>query len=41
MHIPGPIVRYVGLCDEEGFLSAGAMAGRDDLEIAVFGDNER
>jgi N-acetyl-gamma-glutamyl-phosphate reductase len=37
----GPIVRYVGLCDEEGFLSAGAMAGRDDMEIAVFGDNER
>ena len=27
--------------DEAGFLSAGAMAGRDSLEIAVFGNDER
>ncbi len=27
--------------DESGFLSAGAMAGRDDMEVAVFGNEER
>ena len=27
--------------EEEGFLSAGALAGRDDLEISVFGTPER
>lgn len=27
--------------DESGFLSAGAMAGRDDMEIGVFGNEER
>ena len=27
--------------DEAGFLSAGAFLGRDDLEIAVFGNEER
>ena len=26
---------------EEGFLSAGAMAGRDDLEISVYGTSDR
>ncbi len=28
-------------CEEEGFLSAGALAGSDAMEIAVFGQNER
>ena len=27
--------------DENGFLAAGKMAGRDDMEIAVFGNEER
>ena len=27
--------------EEEGFLSAGALSGRDDLEISVFGTPER
>ena len=31
------LVRYVDSPEEEGFLSAGALAGRDDLEISVFG----
>ena len=26
---------------EEGFLSAGALAGRDDLQVSVFGNEER
>ena len=27
--------------DESGFLSAGSMAGRDDMEISVFGQEDR
>ncbi len=35
------LVRFTESPEEEGFLSAGAMAGRDDLEISVFGTPER
>ena len=35
------LVRFADAPDEEGFLSAGALAGRDDLEISVFGTPER
>ena len=35
------LVRFAEVPDEEGFLSAGALAGRDDLEISVFGTPER
>ncbi len=35
------LVRFADAPDEEGFLSAGAFAGRDDLEIAVFGNPDR
>ena len=35
------LVRYAESAGEEGFLSAGALAGRDDLEISVFGCEER
>ena len=35
------LVRFAEAPDEEGFLSAGALAGRDDLEISVFGTPER
>ena len=34
-------VRFAESPDEAGFLSAGAYAGRDDMEIAVFGNEER
>ena len=34
-------VRFAEAPDEAGFLSAGAYAGRDDMEIAVFGNEER
>ena len=35
------LVRFVPSPEEEGFLSAGALAGRDDLEVSVFGTPER
>ena len=35
------LVRYAESAGEEGFLSACALAGRDDLEISVFGCEER
>ena len=38
---PGPVVRYVDNAGENGFLSAGALAGRDDMEISVAGCDER
>ena len=37
----GPVVRYAEGCDETGFLSAASFAGRDDMEISVFGGGER
>ena len=35
------IVHYSDNCDENGFLSACSMAGRDDMEISVFGNDDR
>ena len=35
------LIRFSEAPDENGFLSAGAMAGRDSLEISVFGNGER
>ena len=35
------LIRFADAPDEGGFLSACAFAGRDDLEIAVFGNEER
>lgn len=37
----GPVVCFDEDADENGFLAAGKMAGRDDMEIAVFGNEER
>ena len=37
----GPVVRYVEDAGETGFLSAGALSGRDDMEISVWGNEER
>ena len=37
----GPIVKYSGAADADGLLSAGVFAGRDDMEISVFGNDER
>ena len=35
------LIRVAGEAGENGFLSAGAFAGRDDLEVSVFGNGER
>ena len=35
------LVRFVQTPDEGGFLSAGALAGRDDMTVSVLGNDER
>ncbi len=35
------LVHFVDSADESGFLSAGAFAGRDDMQITVTGNDER
>ena len=35
------LIRYAESPDEGGFLSAGALAGRDSMEVSVFGSRER
>ncbi|MBR3894129.1 MAG: N-acetyl-gamma-glutamyl-phosphate reductase [Clostridia bacterium] len=35
------LVRFAEHADEEGFLSAAALAGRDDMQITVTGNEER
>ena len=37
----GPVVRYVEGSDEEGFLSAAKLGGKDGMEISVFGNEQR
>ncbi|MBQ6311749.1 MAG: N-acetyl-gamma-glutamyl-phosphate reductase, partial [Lachnospiraceae bacterium] len=37
----GSIVHFNPGGSENGFLAAGKMAGQDDMEIAVFGNEER
>ncbi len=37
----GGMVRYKEAPDEDGFLSASSMAGRDDMEVSVLGNDER
>lgn len=37
----GKIVRFEENVDENGFLSAAAFSGRDDMQISVFGNDER
>lgn len=35
------LIRFVKNADENGFLSAGAFSGRDDLQITITGNEER
>lgn len=35
------LVRYAGEAEEGGFLSAAAFSGRDDMEVGVYGNEER
>ena len=37
----GKLVKFVDGADENGFLSAGILAGCDDMQISVFGNDER
>lgn len=37
----GPVVRYTENPDADGLLSAGALSGKDSMEISVFGNEER
>ena len=37
----GPVVRYKDGADEDGFLSAASCSGKDGMEIAVFGNEDR
>ncbi len=37
----GDIVRYTEIADADGMLSAAALSGKDSMEIAVFGNEER
>ena len=37
----GPVVNFAEAADEGGFLSAGTLSGRDDMEISVAGNAER
>ena len=37
----GGLIRFAEGTDESGFLSASAFAGRDDLEVSVYGNEER
>ena len=35
------LVRFAENNDENGFMSASAFAGRDDMEVSVFGNKDR
>ncbi len=37
----GKLVKYVEDADENGFMSAAAMSGRDDMQISVTGNDDR
>lgn len=37
----GKIVKYKDCADEAGFLASNVMKGRDDMEISVFGNEDR
>ncbi len=37
----GKLISFCDSADENGFLSGGAFSGRDDMQIAVFGNEER
>ena len=38
---PGPVVCYSEKADEDGFLSAGALSGKDKMLISVYGNEDR
>ena len=40
-YYPGPVVHFDLPADEDGFLSAAAFSGKDDMQITVSGNDER
>ena len=40
-HYTGPVVRYVDSPDENGFLAANRLAGKDSMEVTVAGNEDR
>ena len=34
-------MKFVEPADEEGFLSSAKLSGRDDMELSVYGNDER
>ena len=38
---PGPVIRFEESAGEGGFLSAGALSGRDDMEVSASGSDAR
>lgn len=40
-HFASGLVKFASEADENGFLSAGAFSGRDDMQITVTGNDER
>ena len=38
---PGPVIRYAEGAGEGGFMSAGALSRRDDMEVSVAGNDAR
>ena len=41
LYYQGGLIRFAEGTDENGFLSASAFGGRDDLEVSVYGNEER
>ena len=37
----GPLVKYEENLNEEGFISAGLLSGKDSMIISVFGNEDR
>lgn len=37
----GPVVRFEERVDEDGFIAAGALSGKDSMQISVSGNDER
>lgn len=37
----GPVVHYEEVMGESGFVAGGGLSGRDDMEVAVFGNEDR
>ena len=36
-----PLIKYVECSDESGFISAGALSGKDSMQIEVYGNDDR